>query len=128
MSGPPPTVGVDNQERPAAGLLAERGWGRRRLAVLVPVVAVVCGLVAGGLAGERVVGRRQAAAVTGAGATGNGAAGVGPAGVAGPVEQLRGAGRVLFTDPQGRVHTPGADGSGHRVLGQFGELATRRAP
>ena len=114
---------------PAPATLAGRGWGRRRLAVLVPVVAVVCGLVAGGLAGERVVGRRQAATVTGArgGGAGNRAQ-AGPAGVVGPVEQLRGAGRVLFTDPQGRVHTQGADGSGHRVLGQLGELTTRRAP
>ena len=114
---------------PAPATLAERGWGRRRLAVLVPVVAVVCGLVAGRLAGDRVVGRRQAATVTGArgGGAGNRAQ-AGPAGVVGPVEQLRGAGRVLFTDPQGRVHTQGADGSGHRVLGQLGELTTRRAP
>ncbi len=35
---------------------------------------------------------------------------------------------MLFTDPQGRVHAQGADGGGHRVLGQLGELATRRAP
>ncbi|HZB60115.1 MAG TPA: hypothetical protein VFA73_13100, partial [Actinomycetota bacterium] len=52
----------------------------------------------------------------------------GPAGVVGPVEQLRGAGRVLFTDPQGRAHAQGADGGGHRVLGQLGELTARRAP
>lgn len=130
MSDRPPTGGVVNQEQPSPGLLVERGRGRRRLAVLVPVVAVVCGLVAGGLAGERAVGRQRATAVTGpaGGGAGSGGAGVGPAGVVGPVEQLRGAGRVLFTDPQGRVHTQGADGDRHRVLGQLGELTTRRAP
>ena len=64
MSDRPPTGGVVNQEQPSPGLLVERGRGRRRLAVLVPVVAVVCGLVAGGLAGERAVGRQRATAVT----------------------------------------------------------------
>ena len=159
MTDPPPpggadkAGGVDNPEHPDSGSaggaradvageaaptgsvpepLVERGRGRRRLALVVPVVAVVCGLVAGGVAGERVVTRRAATgAGAGAGATGGGAgAGVvgGPAGVVGPVEQLRGAGRVLFTDPQGRAHAQGADGGGHRVLGQLGELTARRAP
>jgi hypothetical protein len=135
---------------PPADPLVERGRGRRRMALVVPVVAVVCGLVAGGLAGERVVGRRPAAAVAGTGAGpggagpgadgaepgtggaggsgGNASSGTGPAGVTGPVEQLRGAGRVLFTDPQGRALVQGADGGGRRVLGQLGELMTRRAP
>ena len=135
---------------PPADPLVERGRGRRRMALVVPVVAVVCGLVAGGRAGERVVGRRPAAAVAGTGAGSGGAApgaggaepgtggaggsggnassGTGPAGVTGPVEQLRWAGRVLFTDPQGRALVQGADGGGRRVLGQLGELMTRRAP
>jgi hypothetical protein len=103
--------------------LAERGRGRRRLAVVVPVVAVVCGLVVGGLVGERVVGRRPAAAVARPGGAGGA-----PAGTSGPVEQLRGAGTLLFTDPQGRAHAQAADGRDHRVLGQLGELAGRRAP
>jgi hypothetical protein len=105
--------------RPAAEPLAEPGRGRRRLAVAVPAVAVVCGLVAGGLAGERVVSRRRAPQVA--------AVDAGPlAGRAsGPVEQLRGAGTLLFTDPQGRVHAQAADGRDHQVLGQLGELAGR---
>ena len=103
--------------------LAERGRGRRRLALVVPAVAVVCGLVAGGLAGERVVGRRRAAVI----ARPAGAA-VAPRGTIGPVEQLRGAGILLFTDQQGRAHAQAADGSGHRLLGQLGDLATRRGP
>ena len=106
---------------PAPEPLAERGWGRRRAALVVPVVAVVCGLVAGGVAGERVVGRRPVAAVARPAG-----AGVAPAGTSGPVEQLRGAGTLLYTDPQGRAHAQGADGGGHRVLGQLGELASRR--
>jgi hypothetical protein len=44
------------------------------------------------------------------------------------VEQLRGVGTLLFTDQQGRAHAQGADGRDHRVLGQLGELAARRAP
>jgi hypothetical protein len=103
--------------------LAERGRGRRRLALVVPAVAVVCGLVAGGLAGERVVGRRRAAVI----ARPAGVA-VAPKGTIGPVEQLRGAGILLFTDQQGRAHAQAADGSGHRLLGQLGDLATRRGP
>jgi len=103
--------------------LAEPGRGRRRLALVVPAVAVVCGLVAGGLAGARVVGRRQAGAAARPAATWPG-----PRGTSGPVEQLRGAGVLLFTDPQGRVHAQGADGRDQRVLGQLGELAARRAP
>jgi hypothetical protein len=90
--------------------------------VAVPVVAVVCGLVAGGLAGERVVGRRDVAV------TPVEAAAEGPPGVSGPVEQLRGAGTLLFTDQQGRAYAQGPDGRDHRVLGQLGELASRRAP
>ena len=108
---------------PGAEPLAEQGRGRRRAALVVPVVAVVCGLVAGGVAGERVVGRRPVAAV--ARPAGAEAA---PAGTRGPVEQLRGAGTLLFTDQEGRAHAQGPDGGGHRVLGQLGELATRRAP
>jgi hypothetical protein len=118
-----PGAGTD----PAGGALVERGRGRRRLAVLVPVVAVVCGLVVGGLAGERVV-RRGAAGGQRAGSGAAAGAAAGPAGAAGPIEQLRGAGRLLFTDPQGRAHAQGADGGGHRVLGQLGELSGRRAP
>jgi hypothetical protein len=108
---------------PAGEPLAEPGRGRRRMALVVPVVAVVCGLVAGGVAGERVVGRRPVAAVARpAGAQ------TAPAGASGPVEQLRGAGTLLYTDPDGRAHARAADGAGHRLLGQLGELATRRAP
>ncbi|HTF60356.1 MAG TPA: hypothetical protein VK713_10665 [Actinomycetes bacterium] len=102
---------------------AERGRGRRRLAVVVPAVAVVCGLVVGGLAGARVVGRRPSAATKGAAA-----AWAGPKGTAGPVDQLEGAGVLLFTDPQGRAHAQAADGRDHRVLGQLGELANRPPP
>jgi hypothetical protein len=108
---------------PGSEPLAEPGRGRRRAALVVPVVAVVCGLVAGGVAGERVVGRRPAAAV--ALAAGAGAA---PARSSGPVEQLRGAGTLLYTDQEGRAHAREAAGGGHRVLGQLGELASRRAP
>jgi hypothetical protein len=104
--------------------LAEPGRGRRRVALVVPVVAVAVGLVAGGLAGARVVtGRRPAA--TAARPAGTWA---GPAGTSGPVEQLRGAGVLLFVDQQGRVHAQNADGSGQRLLGQLGELAGRRNP
>jgi hypothetical protein len=107
---------------PAAGPLAEPGPSRR-LALVVPVVAVVCGLLAGGLATERVVASRRPATDTGpAGAT------AAPAGAGGPVEQLRGAGTLLFTDPAGRAHAQTADGRDHRVLGQLGELAGRRVP
>jgi hypothetical protein len=88
----------------AADPLLERRRGRRRMALVVPVVAVVCGLVVGGLAGERVVGRRRVAVV----ARPAGAAAA-PEGASGPIEQLRGAGTLLFT-------------------GQLGELAARRAP
>jgi hypothetical protein len=133
--GAPADVAGGAPAGPELEPLVERGRGRRRLALVVPVVAVVCGLVAGGVAGERVVTRRAATgagAGAGAGSAGGGAGGggvvAGPAGVVGPVEQLRGAGRVLFTDPQGRAHAQGADGGGHRVLGQLGELTARRAP
>jgi hypothetical protein len=102
----------------------------------VPVVAVVCGLVAGGLAGQRTVGGERARPVARpAGAGGEATAGTGnPAGTtgtgspAGPLEQLRGAGTLLFTDPQGRAQAQTADRRDHRVLGQLGELALRRAP
>jgi hypothetical protein len=103
--------------------LAEPGRGHRRLALVVPAVAVVCGLVAGGIAGERLVsGRRAASRAQPAGA--------GPlAGRAtGPVEQLRGAGTLLFVDRQGRVHAQSADGRDRRVLGQLQELAARPRP
>jgi hypothetical protein len=106
----------------AADPLLERRRGRRRMALVVPVVAVVCGLVVGGLAGERVVGRRRVAVV----ARPAGAAAA-PEGASGPIEQLRGAGALLFTDQQGRAYAQAADGSGRRVLGQLGELAARRA-
>jgi hypothetical protein len=105
--------------------LVEAGRGRRRLAVVVTVAAVVAGLVAGGVAGERVVGRRPAAARQVAAA---GGAWAGPRGTAGPIEQLKGAGVLLFTDLQGRAHTQTADGRDHRVLGQLGELAGQRTP
>jgi hypothetical protein len=110
--------------------MTDRGQVRRRLAVVAPVVGVVCGLVVGGLAGEWVVGRRDPGAVApveeGPGGAVAGASGV--AGAGGPVEQLRGVGTLLFTDQQGRAHAQGADGRDHRVLGQLGELAARRAP
>jgi hypothetical protein len=108
---------------PAPDPLAERGRARRRLALVVPTVAVVCGLVAGGLAGDRVVGRRPAAAVARPAAVP-----AAPKGTSGPIEQLRGEGILLFTDQEGRAHAQGADGSGHRVLGQLGDLAPRRGP
>lgn len=140
LRGAPHREGGIPRARAAADPLSERGRGRRRLAVVVPVVAVVCGLVAGGLAGARVVGRqgpRSVVAGTGAGsggAAGGTAAGAGtgpggaPAGVVGPIEQLRGAGTLLFTDPQGRAHAQAADGNGRRVLGQLGDLIAGRAP
>ena len=110
-SGPDPLV-EQEQER-----------GRRRLAVVVPVVAVVCGLVVGGLVGERVVGRRDPGAVVRVEEAPGGVEGG-----SGPVEQLRGVGTLLYVDQQGRAHAQGADGRDHRVLGQLGELAARRAP
>ena len=125
MTGPPAEGTVATREQPDPGLV-EPGRGRRRLAVLVPVLAVVCGLVAGGLAGERVVGRRGVATATAAGGAAAGTGG--PPGTTGPIEQLRGAGRLLFTDQQGRAHAQAADGGGHQVLGQLGELAGRPAP
>jgi hypothetical protein len=104
----------------------------------VPAVAVVCGLVAGGLAGERMVGGDRAAtaarrAEPGATTTGPGGStgpgsSTGASGPTGPLEQLRGAGTLLFTDPQGRAQAQTADRRDHRVLGQLGELALRRAP
>jgi hypothetical protein len=107
--------------RPARGPepLAEQGRGRRRLALVVPAVAVVCGLVAGGLAGERVVAGRRRPVARPAGTW------AGPAGTGGPVEQLRGAGVLLFTDKQGRAYAQTADGRDRRVLGRLGELAAR---
>jgi hypothetical protein len=103
--------------------LVDQGRARRRLAVMVPVAAVVCGLVVGGLAGERVVGRRDPAGVARVQEEQGGVEGG-----SGPVEQLRGVGTLLFTDQQGRAHAQGADGRDRRVLGQLGELAAQRAP
>jgi hypothetical protein len=105
----------DRQQR-EPDLLVEEGRGRRRLAVVVPVAAVVCGLVLGGLVGERVVGRRDPAPVARV-----------EEGQGGVVEQLRGVGTVAFIDQQGRAHAQGADGRDRRVLGQLGELAPGRA-
>jgi hypothetical protein len=102
--------------------LVEEGRARRRLALVVPAVAVVCGLVVGGLAAERMVGRRDPRAVARVEAE------PGPAGSSGPVEQLRGVGTLLYTDQQGRAHAQGADGRDRRLLGQLGELAATRAP
>jgi hypothetical protein len=121
VSGPRPAGRSPARSEPEPP--AEQGPGRRRLAVVVPVVAVVCGLVAGGLAGEAVVGRRPVAVV----APPAGAAAA-PKGTSGPVEQLRGAGTLLFTDQQGRAYAQAPDGGGRRVLGQLGELAARRTP
>jgi hypothetical protein len=106
---------------PVADPLVERGRGRRRLALVAPAVAVVCGLVAGVVAGERVVGRRRTAEVARP-AT----AAAAPAGTSGPIEQLRGAGTLLYADLQGRAHARDADGGDHRVLGQLGELTPGR--
>jgi hypothetical protein len=103
--------------------LVDQGRARRRLALLAPVVAVVCGLVVGGLAGERVVSRRDPAGVARVPEEQGGVEGG-----SGPVEQLRGVGTLLFTDQQGRAHAQGADGRDRRVLGQLGELAAQRAP
>jgi hypothetical protein len=99
---------------PAA--LADRGRGRQRLALVVPVVAVTCGLVAGGL----VVGR----AVAGSRLPPRGPVMAGPlAGrAAGPLEQLRDAGVLFFTDQQGRAFRQTADGRDRRPLGQLKEL------
>ena len=105
--------------------LVEAGQGRRRAALAVTVAAVVVGLVAGGLAGARVAGRRSVATREAAAAAG---AWAGPKGAAGPIDQLKGAGVLLFTDAQGRAHAQTADGRDHRVLGQLGELANRPAP
>jgi hypothetical protein len=134
MSDRPPDGAVDDREHPGPGPttlplpgasnreagLVERRQGRR-LGLVVPVVAVVLGLLAGGVAGERVVGRRRAAEVARPAGVG-----AGVAGTKGPVEQLRGAGTLLYTDARGRAHAQAADGRDHRVLGQFGELAARR--
>jgi hypothetical protein len=159
MSDHPPAGGGDNRERPArrsvtlplrggaqresgfspaqplADGLVEPGRGRRRLALVVPAVAVVCGLVAGGLAGGRMVGGDRAGAAPRRAETGATTAGPGaptgassPAGPTGPLDQLRGTGTLLFTDPQGRAQAQTADRRDHRVLGQLGELALRRAP
>jgi hypothetical protein len=159
MSDHPPAGGGDKGERPArrsvtlplrggaqresgfspaqplADGLVEPGRGRRRLALVVPAVAVVCGLVAGGLAGERMVGGDRAGAAPRRAETGATTAGPGtptgasgPAGPTGPLDQLRGTGTLLFTDPQGRAQAQTADRRDHRVLGQLGELALRRAP
>jgi len=105
---------------PAEDLLAERGRGRRRLALLVPVVMVTCGLVGGGVTvGRLVAGRRPA--------SGSGPVAAGPlAGRAkGPLEQLRDAGVLFFTDQQGRAFRQTADGRDRRSLGQLKDLAAR---
>ena len=101
----------------AVGPLAERGRGRRRLALLVPVLTVTCGLVAGGVAvGRAVAGSRPAPA--------RGPVVDGPlAGRAnGPVEQLRDTGVLFVTDQQGRAFRQTADGRDRRSLGQLKEL------
>jgi hypothetical protein len=155
MSDYPPAGGGDNRERPTrrsvtlplrggaqreSGFsraqpltdgLVEPGRGRRRLALVAPVVAVVCGLVAGGLAGTRLAGGDRADAAprrAETGATTGPSTPTGAASPAGPLEQLRGTGTLLFTDPQGRAQAQTADRRDHRVLGQLGELALRRAP
>jgi hypothetical protein len=96
--------------------LAERGRGRRRLALLVPAVTVTCGLVAGGV----VVGQ----AVAGSRPPPRGPVVTGPLGgrATGPVEQLRDTGVLFFTDQQGRAFRQTADGRGRRPLGQLKEL------
>jgi hypothetical protein len=100
--------------------LAERGRGRRRLALLVPAVMVACGLVAGALPVGRLV------ATSHPGRQARPAAGGPPAeGVAGPLEQLRDAGVVLFTDQQGRASRQAADGRDRQALGQLKELAAQ---
>jgi len=102
--------------------LAERGRGRRKLALLVPVLTVTCGLVAGGVAVGRVVaGSRPAPA--------RGPVVDGPlAGRAsGPVEQLRDSGVLFFTDQQGRAFRQAADGRDRRPLGQLKELGGQSA-
>jgi hypothetical protein len=118
-------VNAPGRADPTPEPLVEAGQGRRQTALAVAVVAMVAGLVAGGVAGARVVGRRPPAATKGAAAAAG--AWAGPKGTAGPIEQLEGAGVLLFTDAQGRAHAQAADGRDHRVLGQLGELADRRA-
>jgi hypothetical protein len=102
--GPPPT-------------LAERGRGRRRLALLVPTVTVTCGLVAGGVVVGRAVAGSQPSPERGPVVTGPLAGRA-----AGPVEQLRDAGGLFFTDQQGRAFRQTADGRERRPLGQLKEL------
>jgi hypothetical protein len=104
--------------RPGGDLLDQPGRGRRRLALAVPAVMAVGGLLAGGLvAGRLVAGRRPAPEVR--------PAALGPlAGQAvGPLEQLADAGVVFFTDRQGRAFRQAADGRDRRTLGQLSELA-----
>jgi hypothetical protein len=115
--GEPPARRDAEPGPPAVDPLAERGRGRRRLALLVPVVTVTCGLVAGGVVvGRAVAGSRPAPA--------RGAVAAGPlAGRAnGPLEQLRDAGVLFFTDQQGRAFRQTADGRDRRPLGQLKEL------
>jgi hypothetical protein len=103
---------------PGGDPLDQPGRGRRRLALAVPAVMAVGGLLAGGLvAGRLVAGRRPAPEVR--------SAALGPlAGRAvGPLEQLGDAGVVFFTDQQGRAFRQAADGRDRRTLGQLGELA-----
>jgi hypothetical protein len=105
---------------PAVDLLAERGRGRRQLALLVPAVMAACGLVAGGVAVGRLVADRRPAPQAGPVVDGP------LAGRAkGPLEQLRDAGVLFFTDPQGRAYRQTADGRERRSLGQLEELAAR---
>jgi hypothetical protein len=102
---------------PAVDPLAERGRGRRRLALLVPAVTITCGLVAGGVVvGQAVAGSRPAPA--------RGPVAGGPlAGRAnGPLEQLHDSGMLFFTDQQGRAFRQTADGRDRRPLGQLKEL------
>jgi hypothetical protein len=100
--------------------LAERGRGRRRLALVVPAVMAGCGLLAGGLAaGWLVASRRPAPEVR--------PAALGPLAerAQGPLEQLADAGVVFVTDQQGRAFRQAADGRDRRALGQLNELAAR---
>jgi hypothetical protein len=123
-AGPPPPgagPGTPGAGPSVPGLdpMAERGRGRRRLALLVPAATVALGLLAGGLPVGRLVAtsRPEPAARP---ARGGSAAQAGD-----PMAQLRDAGVVLFTDQQGRAFRQGADGRGRQALGQLKELAAQ---